>query len=67
MTHLTMFHKSPTYAGFKIDNHLPADIKDLACDIKRFKKAQQNYLHVIPFILWMKCLHIQLISVFNGN
>ena len=37
--HLTMFHKSPAYAGVKIYNHLPADIKDLACDIKSFKKA----------------------------
>jgi hypothetical protein len=37
-THLTMFHKSPAYTGVKIYNHLPADIKDLAGDIKSFKK-----------------------------
>jgi hypothetical protein len=38
MTHLTMFKKSPACVGIKIYNHLPADIKDLACDIKSFKK-----------------------------
>jgi hypothetical protein len=48
-THLTMFHKSPTYAGVKIYNHLPADIKDLACDVKSFKKALKNYLHEHSF------------------
>jgi hypothetical protein len=34
-----MFQKSPAYTGVKIYSHLPADIKDLACDIKGFKKA----------------------------
>jgi hypothetical protein len=38
-THLTMFKKSLAYVGVKIYNHLPADIKDLACDVKSFKKA----------------------------
>jgi hypothetical protein len=44
-----MFDKSPTYAGDKIYNHLPSDIKDLACDVKSFKKALQNYLHEHSF------------------
>jgi hypothetical protein len=48
-THLTMFQKSPTYAGVKIYNHLPADTKDLADDTKSFKKALKNYLHVHSF------------------
>jgi hypothetical protein len=33
-----MFHKSPAYAGFNIYNNFPADIKDLSCSIKSFKK-----------------------------
>jgi hypothetical protein len=37
-----MFHKSPAYA---------ADIKDLACDIKRFKKALKIISMSILFIL----------------
>jgi hypothetical protein len=49
MAHLTMFHKSPVYAGVMIYNHLPADIKDLADDVKSFKKALKNYLHVHSF------------------
>jgi hypothetical protein len=48
-THLTMFQKSLAYAGIKIYNHLPADIKDLADDIKSFKKVLKNYLHVHSF------------------
>jgi hypothetical protein len=49
MTHLTIFHKSPTYAGAKISYHLLADIKDLAGDIKSFKNTLKNYLHVNCF------------------
>jgi hypothetical protein len=37
-THLTVFQKSPAYAGVKIYTHLPANIKDLARDIESFKK-----------------------------
>jgi hypothetical protein len=43
-----MFHKSPAYVGVKIYNNLPADIKNLS-DIKSFKKALKNYLHVHSF------------------
>jgi hypothetical protein len=39
-----MFQKSPAYGGVKIYNHLPADIKDLACDIKGFKKALKLFV-----------------------
>jgi hypothetical protein len=49
MTHPTMFHKSPAYAGVKIYNHLPSDMKDLACDMRSFKKALKNCLHVHSF------------------
>jgi hypothetical protein len=49
MTHLTMFHKSPTYASVKIYKHLPADIKDLEGDIEGFKQARKFYLHVHTF------------------
>jgi hypothetical protein len=49
MTHLAMFHTSPAYPAVKIYNHLPANIKDLAYDIKRFKKALKNYLHEHSF------------------
>jgi hypothetical protein len=44
-----MFHKSPTYAGVKIYNHLPADIKDLTGDSKSFKETLKNYLQVHTF------------------
>jgi hypothetical protein len=44
-THLTLFQKSPAYAGVKIFNHLPANIKELTCDTKNFKKALKNYLY----------------------
>jgi hypothetical protein len=39
MTHSTTFHKSPVYAGINLYNHLPPNIKDLACDTKIFKKS----------------------------
>jgi hypothetical protein len=44
-----MFHKSPAYAGVKIYNHLPSDIKDLACDMRSFKKALKIFFHVHSF------------------
>jgi hypothetical protein len=44
-----MFHKSPAYTGIKIYNHLLDDIKDLAGDIKSFKKSIKNYLHEHSF------------------
>jgi hypothetical protein len=44
-----MFKKSPAYAGGKIYNHPPADIKDLADNIKSFKKALKDYLNVHSF------------------
>jgi hypothetical protein len=49
VTHLMVFQKSPAYADIKIYNHLPADIKDLACDIKGVIKALNSYLHVHSF------------------
>jgi hypothetical protein len=55
-----MFHKSPTYAGVKIYNHLPADIKDLAWDVKSFKKALKNYLHEHSFYTVNEFLCIKL-------
>jgi hypothetical protein len=60
-THLMMFQKSPAYAGIKIYNHLPTYIKDLACDIKGFKKALKIICMSIPFILWMNCLMYKMI------
>jgi hypothetical protein len=48
-THLTMFHKSPSCAGVKMYNHLSSDINDLACDMRSFKKALKNCLHVHSF------------------
>jgi hypothetical protein len=51
-----MFQKNPAYAGVKVYNHLPADIKDLACDIKGFKKSIKIICMRIPFILWMNFL-----------
>jgi hypothetical protein len=44
-----MFQKSPAYAGVKIYNHLPTNIKNLACDIKSFKKLLKRYLHEHSF------------------
>jgi hypothetical protein len=37
-----MFHNRPTYAGVKIYNHIPADIKDLTGDIKSYKKSTKE-------------------------
>jgi hypothetical protein len=37
-----MFKKSPAYAGVKIYNHLPANIKNLAYDIESFKKSLKS-------------------------
>jgi hypothetical protein len=62
-----MFKKSPTYAGVKIYNHLPADIKDLADDIKSFKKALKNYLHVHSFYTVDEFLCIKLDKYFDGH
>jgi hypothetical protein len=59
-----MFHKSPSYAGIKIYNHLPADIKDFACDIKSFKKALKTICMSILFILWMNFLCTKLDKYF---
>jgi hypothetical protein len=44
-----LYQKSPAYAGVKVYNHLPANIKDLACDIKNFKRALKNYLYEHSF------------------
>jgi hypothetical protein len=63
MTHLTMFQKSPVYAGIKIYNHLPADIKDLAFDNKGFKKALKIICMSIPSILWMHFLMYEIRQV----
>jgi hypothetical protein len=49
-----MFQKSPAYAGVKIYNHLPANIKDLASDTKSFKKALKGDSHDHSFMLWTK-------------
>jgi hypothetical protein len=48
-THVMMFQKSPSCAGIKIGNYLPSDIKDLACDVKHFKKALKKLLHEHSF------------------
>jgi hypothetical protein len=61
---LTTFHKRPAYAGVKIYNHLPADIKDLACDIKSFKKSIKNYLHEHSFYTVDEFLRIKLNNYF---
>jgi hypothetical protein len=39
---MIMFHKSPVYAGAMIYNHLPADVKDLAGDVKSFRKSKKH-------------------------
>lgn len=49
MIHLTMFQKGPSYAGIKTYNYLPSDIKDVACNLKQFKKALKKFLHVQSF------------------
>jgi hypothetical protein len=62
MAHSTTFQKSPAYAGGKIYNHLAANIKELACDKKSFKKHLKTICMSIPFIFWIK-----LDSVFDGK
>jgi hypothetical protein len=41
--------KSPSNASINIYNHLPSDIKDLACVMKHFEKALKKVLHVHSF------------------
>jgi hypothetical protein len=53
MAYLEMFHTSHAYADVKIYNHLPADIKI-------FKKALRNYLHVHSFYTMDEFVCIQL-------
>jgi hypothetical protein len=68
-THLNVFKKSPGYAGVKIYNHLPADIKDLADDVKSFKKVLKIICTFIHFILWMNflCIKLDKYKYFDGN
>lgn len=60
MTHLRMFQKGPTYAGFRIFSYLPIDIKDLSNNVEWFKKALKEFLYMHLFILLMNFLCVKL-------
>jgi hypothetical protein len=62
-----LFQKSPAYAGVKIFNHLPANIKELACDTKNFKKAIKIIYMSIPFTRWTNFSRIKLEYNFDGE
>jgi hypothetical protein len=41
---LTIFQKGVYYSGIKIYNHLPLHLKQLSCDINKFKSAVKRFL-----------------------
>ena len=48
---LSKYHKGVYYSGIKIFNHLPQHIKQLSCNIKKFKSALKRFLYWVHFTL----------------
>jgi hypothetical protein len=49
---LTVYQRGVYYAGIKIYNHLPSDIKNLSNDKYKFKLALKRYLLYNSFYSW---------------
>ena len=43
---LTLFQRGVYYSGIKIFNHLPLSIKNLARDIRQFKRALKGFIQL---------------------
>jgi len=46
---LTLYQKVVYYSGIKALNNLPPNLKNLSCDVKRFKLELGKYLHLKSF------------------
>ena len=46
---LTLYQKRAYYSGIKFFNNLPPKIRNLSCDVKRFKLELGKYLHLKSF------------------
>jgi hypothetical protein len=46
---LTLYQKGAYYSGIKVFNNLPPNIRNLSCDVKRFKLKLGKYLHLKSF------------------
>ena len=46
---LTIYQKGAYYSGIKIFNKLPLEIKNVACNQKKFKIALKKFLHTHSF------------------
>jgi hypothetical protein len=46
---LTLDQKGDYYSGIKVFNNLPFNIRNLSCDVKRFKLELGKYLHLKSF------------------
>jgi hypothetical protein len=46
---LTLYQKVVYYSGVKAFNNLPSNLKNLSCDVKRFKLKLGKYLHLKSF------------------
>ena len=44
-----VFQKGVWYSGIKIYNHLPPTLKQLSCDISKFKVALKSFLFTNSF------------------
>jgi hypothetical protein len=46
---LTLYQKGAYYSGIKVFNNFPPNIRNLSCDVKRFKLELGKYLHLKSF------------------
>ena len=49
VANLAIFQKAVWYSGVKIYNHLPPTLKQLSCDISKFKVALKRFLFTNSF------------------
>ena len=49
------------HTAIRTYKHLPLTVKELSCDVRRFRPALKNLANQIPFILWKS------IFTLNGN
>jgi hypothetical protein len=45
-SNLILYQKGAHYSDIKIFNCLPSNIRDLSCDVKRFKSELGKFLHL---------------------
>jgi len=49
---LSVYQRGPHYAGIKIYNNLPTQIKLLSSNFNQFEKALKNFFFRVPIILY---------------